>query len=329
MNEKPKNAKVTIAVVPRERFSLMETAIEHIYAFTQEPFDLIVIDPKSPPFVGEKLKKWEKRNPNCRVIRSERFLYPYEAKNLAVKHLSPETEWVVFVDSDVKVSPHWLSWFLKAAEETGARVLHPLYLIEQKKDTAIHMADGEMKEFKRNGNIIVQPVMNYVGMNICNSANFVRQKSGFLEFHTFMVHREILKEMGDFQPFTLAEDVNFSLRLREKNEKIIFEPRSVVTYVAGPPFESYDLPYFKFRWDPKVGADSVNRLSRRWPIKEAYWAGKLEWARFHRSRVSPWFVPLSFGNRLLSKFRAVGSKLKNRAARLGFAARPKEEGNNA
>lgn len=312
MNGGAKQPKVTIVIVPRERFSLMETCIEHIYAFTPETFELIVIDPASPPFVSEKLKKWEKRNANCRVIRSERFLYPYEAKNLAVQRLSPETKWVVFVDSDVKVSPHWLTWFLRAGEETGARVIHPLYLIEQKRDTAIHMADGQMQVFPKNGGAVIQPVMNFVGMNICNASSFVRQESTLLEFHTFMVRADLLKEMGDFQFFTLAEDVNFSLRLRGKNEKIIFEPRSVITYVAGPPFENFDLPYFKFRWDPKVGADSVARLKSRWPsVKAPYWNGKLEWAKFHRSRVSPWFVPRSYGSRLVSKFRTIGSKVKN------------------
>lgn len=312
MNESPKNAKVTVVVVPRERFSLMETCIEHIYAFTSETFDLIVIDPGSPPFVSEKLKKWEKRRTNCRVIRSDRFLYPHEAKNLALEHVSPETKWVVFVDSDVKVSPHWLTWFLSAGEETGARVIHPLYLIEQKHDTAIHMADGQMQVFQKSDGVVIQPVMNFVGMNICNSANFVRQESGLLEFHTFMVHRDLLHEMGEFPLFTLAEDVNFSLRLREMNEKIIFEPRSVITYVAGPPFENFDLPYFKFRWDSKVGADSIARLGRKWPsIKAAYWNGKLQWARFHRSRVSPWFLPKSYGSRLVSKVREAGSKVKN------------------
>ncbi len=290
MNQQIDQFKVAIVIVPRERFSLTEQCVEHIYAHTQEPFELFVIDSNSPKRLGEKLKKWETRKPNCKVIRLDRFVYPHEAKNIAVQHLSPGTEWIAFVDSDVKVGPGWLGWMLDAAKETGARVIHPLYYIQQGNgDLSIHMADGIIKEFKQNGSLFWQPIMNYVGLNICHSGQFTRKQDGFLEFHTFMIHQDIFKLIAEFEPLTLSEDVNYSFRLRELGEKIVFEPRSVITYVAGPPFEKYDLPYFKFRWNPTKSLESINYLKKRWPVKGPYWDGKLDWARFHRSRVSPTF----------------------------------------
>ena len=306
MNNGSGKAKVTVAIVPRERFSLTERCIEHIYAFTQEPFELIVIDSNSPKWLGERLKKWESKHKNCRVIRTDRFVYPSEAKNMVVQNLSAETEWVVFVDNDVKVSPHWLTWLLDAARETGARVVHPLYFIEQQGgDLSIHMADGLIRKAQKNGKPVLHPIMNFVGQNIATAANFKRQESGFLEFHTFMIHRDVLKMMGEFETLTLSEDVHYCLRLGEKGERIIFEPRSVITYVAGPPFEKYDLPYFRFRWNPAQCQASVKRLTGRWAVIDGYWGGKIAWSNYHRNRIEPWFPIVGAYSRLAQHSRTV------------------------
>ena len=312
--------KVTLVVVPRERYSLTETCIEHIYAHTRESFELIVIDTNSPAWLAERLKKWEKHKPNCRVIRLNRFVYPYEAKNIAVHQLSPQTEWVVFIDSDVKVSPGWLHWFLDAARQTGARVFHPLYLFEQKnQDISIHMADGIIKTSQKNGKTLMQPVMNYVGLNICNASEFVRKESDFIEFHTFMIHRDVLKKIGEFEPITLSEDVHYSFRLREIGEKIVFEPRAVITYVAGPPFEKYDLPYFKFRWNLAKAEESNRLLINRWNVLDAYWKGKLEWMRFHRSRISPLFYVNGIVKQSVKTVRDFGTRVSRKFKHLFIA----------
>lgn len=283
------NPIAAIVIVPRERFSLIKTCIEHIYAFTSEPFELFVVDVKVPGHIREWLSNWAIQHTNLKMISSEKYLYPYEAKNLAMAQIPNSIRWVVFVDSDVKVSPHWLTWLLGAAEETGARAVHPLYLIEQRGKVAIHMADGRFLKVQSGGHDLVHPQMNYVGCPISEAENFKRIQSDFFEFHTFMVRRDLLDELGEFEPVTLAEDVNFSFRLNAKKESIIFEPRSVITYVAGPPFEKYDLPYFRFRWNRQMGEKSVEFLKNRWPVPKQYWEGKLSWANFHYSRVSLWY----------------------------------------
>ncbi len=284
-------SKVTIVVVPRERHSLVLKCMEYIYAFAPQPFNLIVVDPNSPPQIADELQKRQSKNSNLTVLRSEKFIMPHEAKNWAVEKLSPETEWVIFLDNDVMVSPHFVTWMLKAAEETGARCVHPLYLIEQTGgDISIHMADGMIQKGQKNGKHLIQPIMNYVGMNIANASKFVRKESGFLEFHAFMLRRDLLREMGPFEPVTLSEDVHYSLRLSENNERIIFEPNAVITYIAGPPFEKYDLPYYRYRWSPKFGNASSGWLKQRWPqVLNAYWDIKLRWMHFHRQRIEPWF----------------------------------------
>lgn len=310
-NNNLEDASVTIVIVPRERFSLIPQCVEHIYAFTNEPFKLVLLDLNSPKPVRLWIENWQKNHSNFQVLSSPRYLYPYEAKNLALKHLKDASGWIVFIDNDVKVSPHWLTWLLKAAEETGAKVLHPLYLLEHKGRFEIHMADGEFKRGQKNGKQAIQPVMKFVGRNISEAQNFKRVEDDFLEFHTFMIHKSVLDKMGEFERFTLAEDVNYSFRLKEMGEKMVFEPRSVITYVAGPPFEPYDLPFFKFRWDSIEGKASVEKLKSSWPVFDKYCDEKLVWAEFHLSRVSPFF----YLKKRIKNIRLEFIDLKTRAIR--------------
>ncbi len=126
-----------------------------------------------------------------------------------------------------------------------------------------------------------------------------------------MIHTSVLDKMGEFESFTLAEDVNYSFKLRKIGEKMVFEPRSVITYVAGPPFKPYDLPFYKFRWNPVQGKASVEKLKASWPLFDKYCDEKLSWAEFHRSRVSPFF----YLTRRVHKIRSEFLDLKTRAIR--------------
>ncbi len=303
--------KVAILVLPRDHCSRSEACLEHLYAFTDVPFQVIVIDCFKDKQLSARLKRWEEKYPNCKVLRTDRYVMPDEAKNLALKQLPEGIEWIVLLDNDVKVGPKWLSWMLKAAEETGARAIHPLYLIEQNSGVSIHMADGEFKKISKSGSEWTQPVMRYVGENIINVPKFKRQKSAFVEFHCCMLRRDLVKQLGDFEPIHLAEDMHFSLLLEEIGEKIIFEPNSVITYVIGSTFEKSDIEYFQFRRSLKAGEQTLEYLKKRWPqMMPGYWEGKLAWLHYHRSRITPFHAVISKVRRRLSYSRAARTLAK-------------------
>jgi GT2 family glycosyltransferase len=282
-------ATVAVVVVPRERLSTTLRCLEHIYACTDVPFRVLVVDANGPPNLAEAVSTFARRHGACEVLRLDRFVLPYEARNLALAHPSTRTPWVAFVDNDVKVGPGWLGALLAAAEEAKTDVAHPLYLIEQAGRARIHMSRGTLREVGTGTSARLLPVMEQRGAPLDAAQGLARQVDDLLEFHAFLARRRIYDELGPFPELCLGEDVEFSMRLRERGIPIVFEPRSVVTYVADPVTEPTDEAYFGFRWTSPLGPRSIEALRGRWPIVEGYWDGKLSWSRRHRRLSRRWF----------------------------------------
>jgi cellulose synthase/poly-beta-1,6-N-acetylglucosamine synthase-like glycosyltransferase len=96
---------VTIAVVPGERFSMARRSLESVLAHRELSTELIYVDAGSPPLVRQYLEQKASRH-RVRLISTERFMAPNEARNLAAA--SARSKYIAFVDNDVLVSPGWL-----------------------------------------------------------------------------------------------------------------------------------------------------------------------------------------------------------------------------
>ena len=91
------NTRVSIVVVARERFSIARASLESIFANTEEPFELIYVDGRSP----RSLRRWlaqQATQRGFRLLRSDHYLSPNEARNIGLAAV--ETELVVFFDND-------------------------------------------------------------------------------------------------------------------------------------------------------------------------------------------------------------------------------------
>jgi GT2 family glycosyltransferase len=112
--------KVTLIIVPRERFSYTQKSLENIYQNTNLSFKLIYVDLNSSSQVKQYLEV-QAQEKNFHLIRVNHFLAPNQARNLALK--SVNTEYVLFTDNDVLVKPGWLEHLVKCADDTGAWVV--------------------------------------------------------------------------------------------------------------------------------------------------------------------------------------------------------------
>ncbi|MEO0842073.1 MAG: glycosyltransferase family A protein, partial [Cyanobacteria bacterium J06643_5] len=75
--------QVTIVVSPRERFSATKESLESIYQHTKIPFELIYVDGNSPHPIKQYLKQ-KSQEQEFKLIRTEHYLSPNQARNLAI-----------------------------------------------------------------------------------------------------------------------------------------------------------------------------------------------------------------------------------------------------
>lgn len=81
------NPKVTIIVVPRERFQFARESLESLFENTFVPFKLIYVDNNSPRKLRQNLE-FQSLLRRFQVVRSETYLSPNQARNLGLQYVT-------------------------------------------------------------------------------------------------------------------------------------------------------------------------------------------------------------------------------------------------
>lgn len=309
LNNQP---KVTIIVVPRERFSFSQESLESIYENTNYPFELIYVDGNSPKHVQTYLQE-QATQKQFKLLRTDQYLAPNQARNLALPYV--KTEYLVFIDNDVYVESGWLTKLINCAEETQATVVCPLVCIGEQHYHRIHLAGGEARvvlEFKNDQvrrkihekhyfvNRLVAEVKDELKRNQCE----------FAEFHCMLVRNDIFTEIGKLDEHLLStrEHIDFSLTINDLDKTIYCEPDAVVTYVPPRQLAWSDLRYFMLRWSDAWELASLEYFAQKWQLrtKDKYFQKRYNRLghRRHKVLLKPLVRFLSFGgyNTWLDKF---------------------------
>jgi GT2 family glycosyltransferase len=263
---------VTIVVVPRERFSYARESLESIFANTSIPFSLVYVDGGSPAYVQQYLKN-KAQEKQFQLIRTEHFLSPNQARNLALKQIN--TQYVLFIDNDVIVTPGWLEKLLNCAAETQATVVCPLTCIGKNLHQKIHLAGGEAR-------IIVDVKGDRIRRKVHEKHYFVnrpvadvqdqlrRQPCEFAEFHCMLVQTAIFEKTGELDEGLLStrEHIDFCLTVTQAGGTFYCEPESVVTYVPDIIFRLSDLAYFMLRWSDAWELKSLEHFQTKWDLSK-------------------------------------------------------------
>lgn len=270
--------QVTIVVVPRERFSYTQASLESIYNHTTTlPFNLVYVDAGSPAHIERYLLQ-QSAEKNFKLVRSDRYLSPNQARNLGVSFVN--TKYVVFVDNDVAVTPGWLEPLVQCAEATDAAVVGPLVCIGEPEAGIIHLAGGEahieaQQKQKDNGKIKIKRRVHekhyFVNRRLVEVQDQLKcNQCEFAEFHCVLVRTEVFAKIGllDEALLNTREHIDFCMTVAEAGGKIYCEPASIVTYVPGPPFELSDMPYFMLRWSDAWELASLEHFRQKWQVTE-------------------------------------------------------------
>jgi GT2 family glycosyltransferase len=258
--------KVTVIVVPRERFSHTIRTLESIYAETPFPFRLVCVDGNSPRKLRRQLERMA-RERTFQLIRKDRYLCPNEARNLGLQAVS--TKYVTFIDNDALVTKGWLEALVRCAEETGAWVCGPLCLIGPLESEIIHAAGSEAALLEEGGRRRFHEARGHAGQQLSEVLPLLRREPcELVEFHSMLVRTDVFDRFGplDEELRGTLEHCDLCLTVRTNGGQVFFEPASVMTYVAPPPLAWSDLPYFMLRWSPQWAEASAAHFKAKWQL---------------------------------------------------------------
>jgi len=280
---------VTIAVVPRERFSYSVRSLENIYAQTSHPFDLVYVDGGSPRAVRDQLRNQADRR-GFRLLRTEGYLTPNQARNMALPHATGR--YVVFIDNDVLVEPGWLDELVTCAEDTGASIVGPVYLSGPPGTRKIHMAAGIAHFEQQHGCRVLRVKHTLAGRELNAVADQLqRRPCELVEFHCMLVRRTVFDDLGplDENLMSALEHEDLCLTVRERGGAVYFEPAARVTYVPPPPLALSDYPFFMLRWSEAWNSPTLRHFQEKWQLQpdDHDLAVLADWLRRHRQLTVP------------------------------------------
>ncbi|MDZ4849755.1 MAG: glycosyltransferase [Pirellulaceae bacterium] len=278
---------VTLAIVPRERFSFAQRSLECILANTLSNVELIYVDGNSPAQVRNSLEA-TCGDRNARFIDNDTYLSPNVARNLAAAHV--RTKYVAFVDNDVLASPGWLEKLVACAEETQAWAVGPLYCQGEPAGTEIHMAGGTAHFYEQEGNRFFREAHTSCGKSVSQVASTLRrQPVELLEFHTLLLRTDTFDRFGPLDEGYLSvhEHVDVCLTLRHAGLGVFMEPNSITTYVGPLPLADYDRDFFALRWCDAWNRLSMQHFRAKWDLCAADpgLQHAIDWACNHRCKV--------------------------------------------
>ena len=278
------DAKVTILVSPRERFSLSGESLDSIHENTAEPFEMVYVDGGSPPHVQREIEE-RRRAYGFELIRTDHVLTPNEARNLGLAKV--RTPWVVFVDNDVKVERGWLASLVEAGEANGADLVGPLYLQEVDGKRETHMVGGSAGFYEEDGKRRFQEEHLHFGKQASEINHEIESgPTELLEFHCMMARKTALDRHGplDEDLLTAMEHIDLCLDVRRSGGLVWLCKESRIAYVVPPPFEATDLPYFMLRWCHEWNEHTLRHFAQKWEMdpEDPYIERELRWATSHR-----------------------------------------------
>lgn len=277
----------TIIVLQREGFTATAERLDAILATAGVPAHVIFVDGGSPPSCREWLDAAAPRL-DMTVLRTPHYLSPAEGRALALPFV--HTEYVAFVDNDVRMSDGWLAALERTARDTGAWLVGPLYLhgypsgsFEQPR---IHMAGGrcELVDTDDGRRIVIS--MDRYDEPAIDAAPSERFATQLLEYHCALARTDVMHRDGmhDAELHTGHDMYDLCLRVTAAGGAIWIEPAAWVFYERPERIAPEDADLFALRWCEEWDRKTLDRFTASWGLEAGY-RNNFEtrfWHQYHR-----------------------------------------------
>jgi GT2 family glycosyltransferase len=259
--------RTTIAVVPRETFSMTPVMLKKLLAHTAPHRRVVVVEGGSPRRYRRRLEGLASAWDFTFVYRPV-LLTANEARNLAMPHV--RTEFVAFLDNDTLVDRGWLERLERCADETGASLVTPAVLWGGPGRWEIHHAGGPCHIVEEEGIRRFDEHNTHMHRSPDLLAELTRGPTESIETHCVLVRTEALRRIGPFDEGLVAgrEHSTLALLAREAGGEIWLEPSVVVRYPWPKRNTIADYLFYLPRWSDEWGERSFRRFNETWRLTD-------------------------------------------------------------
>ena len=260
---------VAVVVTQRERFEPSAESLRNLVATVPRGTRVVFVDAGSPPAVARELEHLAGEH-DVLLLRSDRYLAPNAARNLALPFVSADA--VAFVDNDVLFEPGWLEQLTACAEDTGAWLVSPVIVQQGKHGLAWHMAGGDCEIVDDDGRRRFREDHRLMGHDFDGVPDRERKRTGFVEFHCVLVTRPAFEGC-----FPLHEELrstrdhcDLTLDATARGGEVWMEPSVLVTQMYMPDrLPVSDRRYYRLRWSDAWNRRSLDRFREKWDLDPA------------------------------------------------------------
>jgi hypothetical protein len=258
---------VTIVVSFRERWRFTARVIDAIIDNTTGPFRIVLLDSGMPQNVRDEVRAHHESGA-IDIVDVGPGTLPNHGRAIIAPRL--KSKYVVFIDNDVIVMPHWLDRLVDCAESTGAGIVGPLYLMGN--DGAadlVHMAGGDLAVTQEEGGLRMADTHRHSMRKLVEIEPELRREiCDFAEYHCLMMRREVYSaaDMFDRDIVTVHEHIHASLLARAMGYETWLEPGSKVKYLSFAPWLTGEFADFRHRWALATADDSLTHFASRWGV---------------------------------------------------------------
>ena len=266
---------VTIAFIPRERFSRAADALRQMIENTADvPYKLLIVDCRTPARYLRDIEGVVKGRADVEWVRSERYLMPSESRRLIAPLVT--TEYTCLLENDCFVAPGWLSPLMAAVNTFDAGVAAPL-LYEGNRYHADNLLGTFLRREVKGGTRL--EIVALGGDHETQQAQVVQS----IESHVLLFRTAVLQHPGLFdEKLTTHDFLDICLTLDKLAIKVVFEPKAEVTLVYPPPVEKDEQDFFRLRWSLEVNGQSSELIRKKWGYTEIISATAFARERLHR-----------------------------------------------
>ncbi len=259
--------RTTIAVVPRESYSVTPRMLETLVERTPAPSRIVVVDGGAPRRIWRRLAHLADDH-DFTLIHRDAVMTSNEARNEAMRHV--DTEYVCFLDNDTFVDDGWLEGLERCADDTGVVLVAAAVLWGRRDRWEIHFAggtcrivsDGTARRFEEHNTHMHRPVGAL--------AELTRAPTEYVEAHGLLARVGVLRRIGPFDDGLIAarEHSTLSLQVVAIGGEIWFEPSVVVRYPWPKRNTLADYRFYLPRWSDEWAERSFRRFNDSWQLTD-------------------------------------------------------------